>query len=69
MEMQYKQTVTLSPDQVKKILADHIAKVFALSGDVKVTLEVGMTYEDRPCGSSYPTFKNATCEVVTKGKV
>lgn len=69
MEMQYKQTVTLTPDQVKEILANHIAKVFSLSGDVKVTLEVGLSYEDRPCGGSYPTFKHATCEVVTKGKV
>ncbi len=69
MDMEFKQTVTLSKEQVKEILANHIAKVFGFSGTVKVTLEVGMEYEDRPCGSSYPAFKQATVEVVTKGKI
>lgn len=29
----------------------------------KVTLECGMEYEDRPCGSSYPVFKSAIVEI------
>lgn len=69
MDMEYKQTITLNSEQVKKIIADHVAKVFTLSGDVKVSINVGTSYEDRPMGGSYPTFKDVTVEVTTKGKI
>ena len=65
--IEYKQTITLTPDQVKAILRDHVAKVFKLSGDLEVSLNVRTSYEDRPCGSEYPEFEEAIVELVTKG--
>lgn len=71
MEMEYKQTITLTPEMVKEIIGNHVAKTFNLSGTVKVTLEAGLVYEDRMACTDRgtPKFKQATVEVVTKGKI
>jgi len=54
-------TIKLKKAEVEQIVKAHLeAKGIKVK---KVTLDVGTEYEDRPCGSRYPVFKNALVDV------
>jgi hypothetical protein len=60
--MNMKMTVTLSKDEVLKIVADYVAKETGKTV-TRSNIEVGIDYEDRPAGSSYPVFKKITVDI------
>ena len=54
-------TIKLKAGEVQQIIAEHLtAKGIKVK---KVTLEVGIEYEDRPMGNKYPVFKTANVDV------
>ena len=54
-------TIKLKKGEVQQIIAEHLtAKGIKVK---KVTLDVGMQYEDRPMGSKYPVFNHALAEI------
>lgn len=68
MDMNFKQTVTLTPEQVKDILADYVSQVFGFDkGTVAVALNADY-YTDFRGERGSPQFKNAVLTVTTKGK-
>lgn len=54
--------VTLSPEEVKTIIKEHLAKQFKTVGEVKLeaSLEAQGYYSSE---SNVPVFKGATCKV------
>ena len=63
MNKKLEMTVTLSKDEVCVILAEYLNDRLGdgfLVENKGVKFEVGLSYEDRPGGSSIPIFKHVT---------
>lgn len=70
MELEYKQTITLTPHQVKAILAEQIGSVFDLNvkaSDVRLVIKNSLV--GHQMNEHYEaSFTEAIIEVGTKGK-
>ena len=60
--MNMKMTVTLSKDEVLKIVSDYVANETGKTVR-SANIEVGIEYEDRPAGCNYPVFKKITVDI------
>lgn len=66
--MNFNMTIELTPEQVKEAIKEYINRhINDGMTATQVDLDVGLGYEDRPAGSSYPVFKKATIKVKPMG--
>ena len=69
MNTKFNVTVELNPEQVKEAIKEYVTRNLGHDGmrATQVTLDVEMSYEDRPMGTSYPTFRHATVKLTPGG--
>ena len=70
MTKQFNMTIDLSPQEIKEAIAFYVNQNLAdgMCADEKdVTINVGIEYEDRPCGTDYPALKGAAVKVKKMG--
>ena len=64
MNTSFNMTVELTPEQVKEAIKEYVSRNIGNGMcATKVDLNVELSYEDRPMGSRYPKFRNATVKV------